>query len=90
MAIHRISRCVHIQIVWMLGTVVVLAGIESLSLELFYSLSLIGLLVVAQLTAPASLTPPWRRRLRRVVVAGLGGFVYLAAWRLFNILTEVL
>ena len=52
METRRRRRFVHAQLAWMLATVVVLATLESLTLELFFVLSLIGFLVVVELTAP--------------------------------------
>ncbi len=65
------------QLAWMLSAIVVLALFDALSLELFFLLSLIGLLIVTELTAPVNVTPEWRRRLRWVVLAGLAVFGYI-------------
>jgi hypothetical protein len=63
----------------MLAVVVVLAALGALSLELFFVLSLIGLLVVIELTAPFDVTPAWRRRLKWLIALGLLGFAYVVA-----------
>ena len=65
------------QLAWMLSVIVILALFDALSLELFFLLSLIGLLIVTELTAPVNVTPEWRRRLRWVVLAGLAVFGYI-------------
>ena len=65
------------QLAWMLSVIVTLALFDALSLELFFLLSLIGLLIVTELTAPVNVTPEWRRRLRWVVLAGLAVFGYI-------------
>ena len=72
----------------MLATVVVLAAVGSLSLELFFVLSLIGFLVVVELTAPVAVTPAWRRRLVWIVALGLLVFGYVVVRRILEILPE--
>ena len=79
-------RFVHAQMAWMLGVVVVLVAVGSLDLELFFVLSLIGFLVVVELTAPAVVTPTWRRRLRWFVAVGLLVFGYIVVRRILEIL----
>jgi hypothetical protein len=76
------------QVAWMLATVVVLAVVGSLSLELFFVLSLIGFLVVVELTAPVAVTPAWRRRLVWLVALGLLGFGYVVVRRVLEVLPE--
>ena len=79
------------QLAWMLSVIFVLALFDALSLELFYVLSLIGLLIVTELTAPVNVTPEWRRRLRWVVLAGLAVFGYIVLrWIVETIPWEVL
>lgn len=72
----------------MLATLVVLAAVGSLSLELFFVLSLIGFLVVVELTAPVAVTPEWRRRLVWIVALGLLVFGYVVVRRILEILPE--
>lgn len=74
----------------MLTVVVVLAAIGSLSLELFFFLSLVGFFLVVELTSPVAVTPPWRRRIRWIIAAGFLVFAYLVARRLFEILSGVI
>jgi hypothetical protein len=76
------------QVAWMLATVVVLAVVGSLSLELFFVLSLIGFLVVVELTAAVAVTPAWRRRLVWLVALGLLGFGYVVVRRVLEVLPE--
>lgn len=72
----------------MLVTIVLLALLNSLSLELFFILSLIGFLVVTELTAPFNVTPEWRTRLRWIIVIGLAIFGYIVIQRILEILPE--
>ena len=72
----------------MLGTILVLAVLGALSLELFFVLSLIGLLVVIELTAPFDVTPAWRSRLKWLILVGLLGFAFIVIRRILAILPE--
>ena len=88
MAMGRRRQFVYGVVAWMLGATVFLTLLESLELELFFVLSLIGLLVVVELTAPFNVTPRWRRRLVPVIVVGLAGFGYIVVRRIIEILPE--
>ena len=86
METRRRRRFVHAQLAWMLATVVVLVTLKSLTLELFFVLSLIGFLVVVELTAPVAVSPRWRRRLPWFIGAGLVVFAYVVVRRILEIL----
>ena len=88
MTIERRRRFVYGVVAWMLGATVFLTLLGSLELELFFVLSLIGLLVVVELTAPFNVTPRWRRRLIPVIAVGLAGFGYIVVRRILEILPE--
>ena len=79
-------RFVHGQLAWMLATVLLLSLLGSLSYELFFVLSLIGLLVVTELTAPIAVTPAWRKRLTWLIALGLVGFAVVVVRRILEIL----
>ena len=79
-------RFVRAQVAWMVATVLVLALLASVSYELFFILSLIGLLVVTELTAPFNVTPAWRARLKWLILAGLLVFGYIVVRRIIEIL----
>jgi hypothetical protein len=70
----------------MLGAIVLLSALGALALDLFFVVSLIGLLVLIELTAPFSVTPRWRARLRWVILAGLVGFAYVLVRRVLGVL----
>jgi hypothetical protein len=70
----------------MLGAIVLLSALGALALDLFFVVSLIGLLVLIELTAPFSVTPRWRARLRWVILAGLVGFAYVLVRRVLDVL----
>lgn len=86
MATRRRNRFIYAQTAWMLGTVLALALLGSLSYELFFVVSLIGFLVVVELTAPFDVTPRWRARLKWLIAAGLGVFAYIVVKRILEIL----
>ena len=86
MPTRRRRQFVHGQLAWMLATVIILVALGALSLELFFVVSLIGFLVVIELTAPFNVTPRWRRRLRWLVAAGLLIFGWIVTRRIMAIL----
>jgi hypothetical protein len=86
MPTRRRQQFVVGQVAWMVGTVLVLALLGALSLELFFVVSLIGFLVVVELTAPFSVTPRWRRRLKWLILLGLLGFAVIVVRRILAIL----
>lgn len=86
MSTRRRQRFIHGQLAWMLGVIVLLAVLDSLELELVFVLSLIGLLVVVELTAPFNVTPQWRRRLLPIIGLGLLGFAVIVIRRILAIL----
>jgi len=86
MNLHRKRQFVHGTVVWMLATVFLLVLVDSLSLQLFFIISLVGFLVLVQLVTPVSVTPQWQRRLRWVILAGLVVFAYVVITRVLSIL----
>lgn len=86
MSTRRRQRFITGQLAWLLGTVLVLVLLESLTLELFFVVSLIGFLVVVELTAPFTVTPTWRARLKWLIALGLTGFAYIVIKRILAIL----
>jgi hypothetical protein len=74
------------QLAWMVAVLFVLVLVDLFSYELFFVVSLIGLLVVTELTMPFRVTPLWQRRLRWVILVGLVGFAYVVVRRILEIL----
>ena len=70
----------------MIATVLVLTLLNALSYELVFVLSLIGFLVITELTAPFNVTPTWRRRIRWLILLGLAGFAVIVVRRILEIL----
>lgn len=86
MSTARRERFIHAQLAWMLGATLVLVLLDSLSYELFFVVSLIGFLVIVELTAPIAVTPAWRKRLRWLIGLGLAVFGYIVVRRILAIL----
>lgn len=86
MPTHRRRRFIHGQTAWMLLSVLALALLDTLTLELFFVLSLIGFLIVTELTAPFNVTPEWRTRLKWIIGFGLVVFGYIVVRRILEIL----
>lgn len=86
MATRRRYQLIHGHIAWMLATILVLTLLGSLTYELFFVVSLIGFLVVVELTAPFNVTPQWRKRLRWIILLGLIAFGYIVIKRILEIL----
>ncbi|RRJ29456.1 hypothetical protein [Halocatena pleomorpha] len=80
------QRLIYVQISWMLVSILVLAALQSLSLELFFVLSFIGLLVLVELTAPFNVTPAWQRRLKWFILVGFVVFTIIVVRRILAIL----
>jgi len=81
-------RFVAAQTAGMMAALIVLTLLSAFSLELFFVLSLISLLVVTELTAPFQIMPTWRRRLLWVILVGLSGFAYIVIRRIQTILAN--
>lgn len=79
-------RFVRGQLAWMLAIVLGLSLLGVFSYEVFFVLSLIGFLIIVELTAPVNITPEWRRRLTWVVLIGLIVFAAVVVRRLLAIL----
>jgi uncharacterized membrane protein YhhN len=75
---NRRRQFVHAQTAWLLVTLLVLTLLESHSYELFFVVSLVGFLVLTELTEPVRLTPQWRRRIRWLIPPALLVFGYVA------------
>ena len=88
MATARRERFVRATVAWLLGSALVLSLLGSLTYELFFVVSLIGFLVVTELTAPFSVTPTWRSRLKWLIGLGLVVFAYIVVQRILAILPE--
>jgi hypothetical protein len=86
MATNKKFKFIHAQIAWMLGCLLLLTLLASLTYELFFVVSLIGLLVIIELTAPFRITPVWRKRLWVIIALGLVVFGAIVVRRILAIL----
>jgi hypothetical protein len=77
MPTRRRHRFLVLQVGWMLGVVVLLALLRTLTLTFFFVGSLVGFLLVTAFTASPTVRPRWRSRLKWVAVVGLVAFVYV-------------
>ena len=87
---NRRRTFVHAVTAWLLVTALVLALLDSLSYELFFVVSLVGFLVVTELTEPVALTPRWRRRIRWFIPPALLVFGLVVLRRVLSILPDEL
>lgn len=79
-------RFLYLLVAWLVVSLVVLAAFDAVSFDLFYVASLIGFLVVTELTAPLNQIQQWRSRLGLIAAAGFLGFLYLVVTRIQEIL----
>ncbi|WP_137284641.1 hypothetical protein [Halorussus salinisoli] len=86
MATQRRFRFIYGFTAWMLLAVFGLTLLNSVTLELVFVLSLIGFLITVELTAPFTVTPQWRRRLKWIIVFGLLVFAGIVIRRILAIL----
>ena len=86
MTVEQRLRFVHATVAWALGVVLVLTLLDAMSYELVFVTSLIGFLVITELTAPFAITPAWRHRLLYVIAGGLLVFAYIVIQRILEIL----
>jgi len=81
MPTRRRQRFVALQVGWMLGTLVLLALLRTLTLTFFFIGSLVGFLFLTAFTASTAVRPRWRAPLKWVALAGLVAFAYVAVRR---------
>lgn len=70
----------------MLTVIILLAAVQSLTLPLFFIVSLIGLLLIVEVTAVVNVTPQWRTRLRWIVLLGVIGLAYYVLRQILGVL----
>jgi hypothetical protein len=86
MEMQRRLRFIYGQAAWMLASLLVLTLLRSLTLELLFVVSLIGFLTIIELTAPFTITPAWRQRLKWLIGLALLVFVAIVVRRILEIL----
>jgi len=80
------QRFVNLQIAWLGTNVLLVAVVPSVGLESFFISSFAGFLAITVLTAPSSVSLPWRAPLKWFVGLGLVGFGYIAFRRILSLL----
>lgn len=86
MTTRRRQQFVAGHLAWMLGAALLLTLLDSLTYDLFFVISMIGFLIVVELTAPFGVRPQWRRRLRWLIALGLVVFGIVIGWRMYQVL----
>ncbi|MFW6382512.1 MAG: hypothetical protein ACOCZD_00555 [Haloferacaceae archaeon] len=81
MTTKRRYRFVGGVLAWCLASLFVLVLTGWLTYELFFVVTLVGFLVVVELTDPVHVRPWWRRRLQWTVLLGVAGFLVILARR---------
>jgi multisubunit Na+/H+ antiporter MnhE subunit len=74
----------------MLSMVVCLEVLMQFTLQVFFVGSLVGLLVVTELTRPLIVVPQWRVRLRRLIWICMLLFVVFVIYRVYAIFVTAL
>lgn len=70
------------QLVWATFVAGVLFVLRVFSPDTFFLVTFIGFLCTVALTAPTQTQPPWRRRLKWVITAGVIVFVFIVVRRI--------
>jgi len=86
MTVARQYQFVSGVLAWTLAGLFVLVATGWFTYELFFVVSLIGVLIVVEFTSPIHVRPPWRRRVRWLVLAGIAGFLVVLARRTLAVL----
>ena len=74
---ERYLRFIYIQTAAMVVTVLGLTALNALTTVTFILVSFISLLIISEFTAPITVTPAWRIRLRWVILGSLFVFAYV-------------
>jgi hypothetical protein len=80
------QRIVVIFGAWAFLTLAILAVFQSLSIEYFFVLCLIGFLVIVELSGPFASRPRWRSRVNVVILLGVVMFSLIVVKKVLDIL----
>lgn len=86
MATRRRFQFIYGLALWLSVALFILTLLDSVTLELVFVISLIGFLITVELTAPFTITPQWRRRLKWIIALGLVVFAAIVVRRILAIL----
>lgn len=88
MGMRRSQQFIYGQISWMLAMVLGLSLLGALSVETLFIGSLLGFLVLTELTAPFNIRPEWRAKLKWFILLGMIVFGYFMVNRVLEFLPE--
>lgn len=86
MVTARRQRFIHGQAAVMFVALFILALLDALTLPLYFVISLVGFLVMLELTAPFHVQPAWRSRLKWIVLLGLVVFIAIIVRRILQLI----
>lgn len=86
MPTRRRHRFLALQVGWMLGVVILLSLLRSLTLTFFAIGSVVGFLALTAFTASPVVRPRWRSRLKWPALVGIVLFCYLLFRRVQELL----
>ncbi|TKX47259.1 hypothetical protein EXE41_06455 [Halorubrum sp. SD690R] len=86
MSVARQYNFVSAVLAWSLASLFILVATGWLTYELFFVISLIGVLIVVEFTSPVSVRPRWRKRVRWIILIGIAGFLVVLARRTVAVL----
>lgn len=89
MTTRRRFQIVRRQIALMVAVALTLTTLGTLSYGLFFGVSVLGFLVVAELSTSRIVTVPWRSRLRWLGALGLLVYAVITLFRLSDLLSGV-
>ena len=85
-SIPRQHRFVYLLSAWMFMVLFFLIIVNSLDIEIFFVLNLIGFLVLVEITAPFNFKPVWKQRLKWVELIGAIGLSIIVAEKILKII----
>jgi hypothetical protein len=86
MSAARQYNFVSAVLAWTLASLFILVATGWLTYELFFVISLIGVLIVVEFTSPVYVRPQWRKRVRWIILVGIAGFLVVLARRTVAVL----
>ncbi|CAJ36749.1 hypothetical protein [Methanocella arvoryzae] len=73
---------------WALLTLAILVLLNSLDIEYFFVLCLIGFLIIVELSGPFTTKPKWRSRVNIVILAGVAIFALIVVRKVLEIIAR--
>lgn len=89
MVTPRRRRFLYAQVSWVLGVLLLLAAFDAFSYGSFALLSVLGLITIIEVLAPAGrpVQPRWRARLRWILAAGLVVAILVIGFRFVQVVS---